>query len=117
MPSLTAGGGFVIEAVQVLDQHAGILFYGLNGPNAAPFQGGLLCVRAPARRTPVQTATSGGSPPCVGTLSYDFNARIARHVDPGVTLGRSVCAQSWTRDSGSPSGTGLTDALSFVVGY
>jgi hypothetical protein len=31
--------------------------------------------------------------------------------------GRSVWAQYWMRDPGVPGGVGLTDGLTFVIGY
>jgi Tol biopolymer transport system component len=115
-PSASAGAGFVVTAEQVLDLDAGLLLYGVAGSKAAPFQGGYLCVRAPLARTPVQTAGGNGLPPCVGTYALDFNAWIAGGADPALGAGRQVWAQYWTRDALAPSTTGLTDALTFVIG-
>jgi predicted outer membrane repeat protein len=107
---------FEITATQVLNQKSGLLFYGYQ-PTSAPFQGGILCVDAPIRRTPVMT--SGGSPSgtdCTGTYSLDFNAYIAGGADPLLaTVGRPVYAQYWSRDPQAPFSTGLTDALSFRI--
>lgn len=50
----------------------GVPFYGVNGPDALPFQGGLLCVSAPIQRTPPQSFGTSGSPPCSGVLALDL---------------------------------------------
>lgn len=47
--------------------------------------------------------------------SVDFNARIQSGVDPTLLPGVQVNGQFWTRDSGTSSGTGLTDAIEFVI--
>lgn len=114
-PSASSGAVFDVGAVDVLEGRNGLLFYGY-GAAAVPFQGGLRCVAAPARRTPIQG--SGGQPPtaCSGTYSFDFNARIRSGVDGGLVPGAGVYAQYWSRDPGDPFGTGLTDAVAFVVG-
>jgi len=118
MASASAGSGFQIGAAQVLNQKFGVLFYGKSGPAATPFQGGLLCAKAPLVRTPVQS--SGGSPAgsdCSGSYGIDFNAWIASGKDPFLAVGSPVNAQYWSRDPGfaPPSNTGLTDALEFLV--
>jgi len=41
--------------------------------------------------------------------------RIASTLDPNLVAGQQVSSQNWTRDGGAPSGTGLTNGLSFVV--
>jgi hypothetical protein len=115
-PSATDPTPFRITADDVLPNQGGLLFYGFE-PAAQPFQGGLLCARPPLRRTPAQT--SGGSAPlesCSGAFELDFNAWIQSGVDPSLVAGRPVYAQYWMRDPGAPSGTGLSDALAFVIG-
>jgi hypothetical protein len=99
----------------VLANQTGILIYGVNGPSSIAFQGGFLYVAAPTTRTPLQTARALGPPPCTGRFSYDFNGRIASGIDPALTIGRPVWTQYWMRDIASPSGTGLTEGLSFVI--
>jgi Tol biopolymer transport system component len=116
-PSVSAGTGFLIAAVNVLSQKPGLLAYGLSGSWMLPFQGGWLCVAPPLQRTPVQL--SGGNLPsdCSGTYSFDFNAWIAAGADPALVAGQDVWSQYWSRDPGfaPPSSTGLTDALSFTI--
>jgi hypothetical protein len=113
VPSATAGSGFVISTSNVLDNKFGLYFYGKIGPNNAPFQGGFLCVQPPLVRTQVQS--SGGTPPCGGMYSIDFNAYIATGVDPALIVGQQVWVQTWSRDPASPSTTNLSDALTFVI--
>jgi hypothetical protein len=109
---------FDVGAVQVLNNKAGILFYGVSAQASFPFQGGLLCVQPPTRRTPVQN--SGGNPPpndCSGVFTYDFNARIQSGVDPALVAGVTVYSQYWYRDPFVGSTTGLTDGLEFGIGF
>lgn len=114
--SATLGAGFTVAAANVLNQRNGLLFYGVNGANSAPFQGGILCVSAPLRRLPI--ASSGGSPSgvdCSGGYAYDFNARVASGVDPALIAGVRVHAQWYSRDPQSSFAVGLTNALAFEV--
>jgi hypothetical protein len=100
---------------QVINQKAGLSFYG-SEPHNGVFQGGFLCVKAPTVRTPLQN--SGGSigpDDCSGFFALDFNARIDTGVDPGLVAGREVFAQWWYRDPQSPSTTGLSNGLHFVI--
>jgi hypothetical protein len=118
-PSASAGSGFVVSAMNVLNQVFGILFYSKDGPASAPFQGGFLCVGGPLVRTPIQS--SGGSPQpasdCSGSFALDFNAWIASGQDPALVAGSAVWAQHWSRDPGfaPPQNTNLSDALAFAV--
>ncbi len=114
-PSETVPVPFRIKAFQVLNNKPGILFYG-SAPQSIPFQDGRLCVDGPLTRTPVQF--SGGNPPptdCSGAYSIDFNDYIRSGVDPSLVAGEEVFVQYWSRDAGSSSGTGLTDALGFFI--
>jgi hypothetical protein len=114
-PRATPGYRFLVGATQVLPQRTGILIYGVNGPKAAPFQGGTMCVASPTRRTPPRTARPAGVPPCIGVYSFDFNGLITSGSDPALVPGRQVWAQYWMRDDASPSTTGLTNALMFTI--
>ena len=115
-PSASTGSGFTISASNELDSKFGLLFYGKTGPNSAPFQGGILCAQPPLVRTAIQS--SGGSPPCGGAFSLDFNAYIAGGADPALIAGQQVNAQYWSRDPGfaPPDNTNLTDAVEFTIG-
>jgi hypothetical protein len=115
----TAGGGagsFTIVAGNLVNQKAGLLFYGYL-PLAAPFQGGFKCVAAPTIRTPLQSsggASSGSS--CTGSIAYDMGARIASGVDPDLVCGAIAYAQVWSRDPAGPQTTNLTGGLRFTIG-
>jgi hypothetical protein len=117
MPSASAGSGFVIEADNLRNLVPGIFFYGKSGPAALPMLGGTLCTVPPIVRTPGQS--SGGTLPpaldCTGQLSIDFNAWIAGGTDPGLTAGKEVFVQAWSRDPAHASGSNLTDALALIV--
>jgi len=115
VPSLSSPTVFSVNAVNIVNQKQGLLFYGF-APESSPFQGGTLCVAAPTTRTPVQSSggsTSGSD--CTGTFSLDFNARIQSGVDAALSLGAEVYCQYWSRDPQSPSTTSLTNALRFLV--
>jgi hypothetical protein len=117
VPSATSGSAFTISADSVLSQKSGLLFYGL-APASLPFQGGLLCVAGPLKRTPLQS--SGGSPPpddCSGAFSFDFNAWIQSGVDAALVAGAGVHAQYWSREPADPTGfgTSLSDAIAFTI--
>jgi hypothetical protein len=114
-PSASAGSGFLVRASDVLDNKFGLFFYGTSGQQAVPFQGGTLCTKAPLVRTPLQS--SGGTPPCGGTFSLDFNVYVASGADPQLVPGTAVDGQYWSRDPGfaPPDNTSLTDALHFVI--
>jgi hypothetical protein len=114
-PSASVLAPFRIRARNVLNNKLGLLFYGF-APDAAPFQGGHLCVQQPLRRTPVQDSEGNTAPEdCSGLYSFDFNHHIRSGIDPLLGAGAAVCAQYWSRDPSSPSTTGLTNALSFVI--
>ena len=125
-PSATAPNGFVIRSTNVLNQKNGMLIYSLNGRSAVPFQGGLLCVHAPIRRT-INVSSNGSALPannCTGIYALDFNsfARGAYSVIPPPELsvaGTVIDAQWWGRDPGfaAPNNTSLSRGLEFVMCY
>ena len=112
-PSASAGSGFVLTTTNELDNKFGLFFYSKTGANNAPFQGGFLCGMPPLVRTPVQN--SGGTPPCGGAFTMDFNAYIAGGADPALISGQPVWVQTWSRDPASPSTTNLSDAITFTI--
>ena len=112
-PSASAGSGFVVSTTNDLDNKFGLFFYSKTGANSAPFQGGFLCGMPPLTRTAVQN--SGGTPPCTGAYSIDFNAYIASGKDPALVSGQSAWLQKWSRDPASPSTTNLSDAITFTI--
>jgi hypothetical protein len=110
--SVSQASGFNITSSNTLDNKSGLFFYGYE-KKAAPYQGGWLCVQAPARRTALQN--SGGSAPCGGLFSFDFNAHMASGTDPALIVGASVYGQYWSRDPQASFNTNRTDAISFLV--
>ncbi len=122
--SASAASGFAISAASVLNNKPGLLLYGLKGPSAQAFQGGLLCIASPLHRAPA--VNSGGTPAtldCSGLLSIDMNAFAAGALggSPGPELsvpGSFVNCQWWSRDNGfaAPLNTSLSDGLGYIVG-
>ena len=123
--SATSGSGFLVQSINNRNNKSGLLFYGVSGQMAVPFQGGTLCVSAPIKRSPV--VGSGGSPQpandCSGVYSIDMNLFAVGGLG-GTPLallqveGTAVNCQFWGRDPGfpAPDNTSLSDALQYVVG-
>jgi hypothetical protein len=116
-PSASSTSGFQITASNVRNQTSGIFFYGTDGANAQPWNGGTLCVRPPLRRTPVQS-TGGSAPPavdCTGALGFDFNTWVSTDLDPALFAGQHVFAQYLSRDSSPTTQVNVTDAVEFYL--
>jgi glucose/arabinose dehydrogenase len=115
-PSASGAGSCVITASNIINNRNGLLFYGY-GPAALPFQGGFICTPTPVKRTPIQL--SGGTPTgtnCTGTFTFNFNAFIASGADPALqVVGSAWGAQYWSRDSGDPFGSSLTNAVGGLI--
>jgi hypothetical protein len=123
-PSASLPSGFVLQASQVRNNKAGLLFYGVNGRENTPFQGGTLCVKPPIRRTP--GVNSGGSPlpanDCSGVFALDMNAFASGSLggNPLASLqvpGTQVQCQWWGRDPGfaAPNNTTLSGGMEFSI--
>ena len=122
-PSTTANGGYEISCSNVRSQTQGVLLHGIGGAQSLPFQGGILCIAGPLRRT--QGVNSQGSPPgspnCDGSWTVDFNAHLwqfasgspAQSLPPGTT----IHAQWYGRDQGygAPNNTSLSDGLRITL--
>jgi hypothetical protein len=112
-PSLGGNDPFDIEMSNASGQRNGLLFYGY-GTNNSPFQGGVLCVLQPVRRTAVQS-TGGTNFSCNGTMSFDFAAHARSGVDSLLVPGQACAAQYYYRDPLDPFGTALSDGVSFTI--
>jgi Tol biopolymer transport system component len=116
-PSASGTAAFDVRASSVQSRRPGVLCYSLV-PDLERFRGGVLCIAPPLRRTAIQDSGGNAGPhDCSGAFTYDFNARIRSGVDPDLLPGTVVYAQYVYRDPADPSGfgTGLSDALRFVV--
>jgi hypothetical protein len=124
LPSVTVGSGFNVSAVNIRNNKNGLLFYGVSGQAALPFQGGTLCVKAQVRRTP--SVNSGGTPApandCSGVFSIDMMlfsvGGLGGNPLAALTVpGTIVDTQWWGRDPGfvPPFNTTLSDALEYRV--
>jgi hypothetical protein len=117
VPSASLSSGFTISVSNTRNQKYGLLFYGTNGSNAAPWLGGTLCVHAPLHRTPLQNSSGLPLPTndCSGTFAFDFNAWTASGVDASLFAGQHVRAQYYSRDPGAGLQVNLTDAVDFLL--
>lgn len=115
VPSVSSPAGFLVRATEVMNQRPGFVLYGF-APAATPFLGGTLCVEAPVRRTPLRSSGGNtGGVDCSGSIGIDFTALVELGGDPDLEVGQRVYAQAWYRDPLAPQGSGLSDALSFVL--
>lgn len=107
---VSGAGDYTIDVDSVQGDKNGILFFGLTGPTALPFQGGTLCVMPPLGRTPIQNSMGSGPTSCDGSYSLLVNDG-ASLFDSGP--GNSTWFQTWYRDPGLMDGfdTGLSNGL------
>lgn len=105
----TSSGSFAVHVSAVEGQKLGLVFRGMNGPAAAPFQGGLLCVAPPVVRFPAQNS-GGTAGSCTGSFTYALTPLVT-----SVAPGTSFWMQSWFRDPGAGSNTGLSNAIRFTT--
>ncbi len=112
--SLSQPSAFVINTTGMEENVNGLSLFSLAGPDAAPFQGGLLCLASPVNR--LQGQNSGGAGVCTGSMSYDLADVLA---EPGagwqIVAGSQVWYQTWSRDLGDPFLVSLSNGLAFDV--
>ncbi len=113
-PSFTNPSLFQLVASNLENNKSGLLFFGTTGPNAAPFLGGVLCVKAPLHRLPVKT--TGGASACLGLLSYSLSDFLAHpNIGSMLSVGTLIHSQAWFRDPPAIQTVGLTNALQFFI--
>ncbi|MBI5434207.1 MAG: hypothetical protein HZA52_15345 [Planctomycetes bacterium] len=103
-------------ATQMLMHKNVVFWYGLGGPDAAPFAGGTLCSKAPHKRSPLGV-TGGGVGACGGAIAFNFEAYIESGQDPELAIGVEVCGQFVSRDPFDAAGNyvSLTDAIRLTI--
>lgn len=109
LPTLTGADDFHVTCTQVINNKAGLMYWGLN-PKNAPFLGGTQCVASPVRRTPIQNS-AGNAPPddCSGV--FDFHFSDAYMALSGLTVGSTIFCEYWYRDPSSSFTVGLSNAV------
>jgi hypothetical protein len=109
---------FKVRADGVPGGNIGLCIFGAGGPANLPFgtQGGAICFQPPLTRS--LPTPSGGTPAtCDGSYVFTL-ADLINSTSiwlPIFTPGAEIRAQIWARDSGSPDGFLLSNALKFVV--
>jgi uncharacterized delta-60 repeat protein len=118
-PSIGAGAGFEVRATGIEGQKQALLFYGVSGPNNAPWtpnSSSRLCVRTPVQRMP-SASTGGAANACNGAIALDFLGFLSANsnaLGQPFAAGMVVNMQAWFRDPPAPGTTNLSNALQFT---
>jgi Tol biopolymer transport system component len=117
-PSGSVGSGFIIQVTGAEGQRTGLLLYGISGRQAAPWGASSLSCVAPPRQRCGLRSTAGTAGQCNGAFSVDWNTFVSSHPSalgaPVLEL-TPVQAQAFIRDTPSPTGVVLTDAIEFYA--
>ncbi|HTF87901.1 MAG TPA: hypothetical protein VK843_05795 [Planctomycetota bacterium] len=100
---------------QVVNNKPGLFLFG-KARASTPFQGGILCLAPPLRRSSgVNSAGSPGPSNCSGVLRWIVDASWIQHLS--WQPGEQIDAQAWYRDPQHPDGTasGLSSGVEFSV--
>jgi hypothetical protein len=113
-PTLVDPTNHTISSGAVPGANLGLLLFGNNGPNSAPYGtlGGTLCVATPTFRT-TPKLSGGDLGQCNGV--YTFTLQDMINSSPIVMPGAEIHAQIWARDPENVDGFLLTNGLRFTV--
>jgi choice-of-anchor B domain-containing protein len=119
--SATATSGFIVSASNARQGKLGALLYTDMGRATTPFQGGILCLKPPIRRTPKVLSSGGVGGHCDAGFAIDVNSFASGSFGGTpqaylLSIGQMINVQWWGRDSLS-SGSYLTEGLEYVVGW
>ena len=124
-PSASAFSGCMMKGVNVRNNKPGLLIYSVTGRASTPFQGGVLCLQLPIKRTPPGNSGGSAAPAsdCSGVYSIDVNTLAHGGLGGGQPLaallvpGTIVDCQFWGIDPGfpAPNNTTLSDGLEYIV--
>ena len=121
LSSASASSGFTLSTSGAQSGKAGLVLYTSGGARipAVPFQGGLLCIASPLRRSAVITAGGGTPGNCDASFDLDWNAFSSGSAGGNPagflsTPGQRVDLQVWGRDT-LQHGSFLSEALSYQV--
>ena len=118
--SVGESSGFVVTADGVQSGINGLYFYGVNGPQMAPWGNGssFQCVVPPVIRFPVQTST-GPTENCSGNFSLDLNAAWCPTCPLSVKspgAGAEIWLQLWYRDPQNTSNQATSFSNAAMIG-
>ena len=119
--SASASSGFVVSGSNASQGKLGVLLYSDMGRATTPFQGGILCLRPPVRRTPKSLSSGGVIGHCDAAFSIDLNTFASGNGGGTpqaylLSIGQTINVQWWGRDS-LANGSYLTQGLEYVVGW
>jgi len=112
-PSLSLADDFHVKAANLLNNRAGMFFWGFTSANV-PFGGGTRLVGLPLVRTTGQsTGGSATGSDCSGKLDFHFSQAYMQQM--GVVAGATIYGQFYHRDPGfaAPNNLALSNAIEF----
>ena len=111
---VSGASDYSVTASTVQSNKAGILFFGVNGQAAIPFNNGTLCMAPPLGRAPIQASFGSNGPACDGTFSQLINNGGATNPNLDRGPGTMNWVQYWYRDPQNGAGqfgTALSNAV------
>jgi len=111
---VSGAGGYSVTATDVQGLKNGLLFAGVNGAAALPFNGGTLCMNGPLKRGPIFGSGGTGPDDCTGSYSTEINDGMIVPFGLDAGSGNSGWYQYWYRDPNNGAGnfgTALSNAV------